>query len=135
VPPQLRSAADLRVLREAFDTTHRQTYGVAAPDEEVAMVTLRLQSVARVQQMPLPELPPAAAGKPTPGGYRQAYFEAADGFVNTPVYQRSDLGRGAVVDGPAIVEQLDSTSIIGPQQRLVVDAVGNLVVQRSSAST
>jgi N-methylhydantoinase A len=135
VPPQLRSAADLRVLREAFDTTHRQTYGVAAPDEEVAMVTLRLQSVARVQQMPLPELPPAAAGKPTPGGYRQAYFEAADGFVNTPVYQRSDLGRGAVVDGPAIVEQLDSTSVIGPQQRLVVDAVGNLVVQRSSAST
>ena len=57
---------------------------------------------------------------------RPVWFDAA--FHATPVYVREHLPAGARFDGPAIVEQLDCTTVIEPGNRVEVDAIGNLIV-------
>ena len=59
-------------------------------------------------------------------GSRRAYLEGK--FYNLPVYDRAKLSRGTQVNGPAIVEQLDSTTLIFPNQRAVVEEFGNLMI-------
>jgi N-methylhydantoinase A len=56
---------------------------------------------------------------------RPVYF-ATSGFVDTPVYARHTLCTGHILTGPAIVEQLDTTTVIYPGQQAMVDAYGNL---------
>jgi len=56
------------------------------------------------------------------------FFEESDGFVDCPVFDRGDLGPGVRLAGPAIVEQMDSTTVVHPAQVLVVDSLRNLVI-------
>ena len=61
-------------------------------------------------------------------GYRQAYFAEKGGYVQTPVYDRYQLGAGLSFEGPAIVEERDSTAVIGPDATVTVDRFANLIV-------
>ena len=65
-------------------------------------------------------------GERTKKGTRHAYFPEADGFVETPVYDRYALPAGVQVHGPAIIEERESTTVIAPGDSLVVDEDGNL---------
>jgi N-methylhydantoinase A len=62
-------------------------------------------------------------------GERAAYFPEAGGFVGTPIYDRYQLAPGMAFVGPAIVEERESTAIIGPGARCQIDAQHNLVVE------
>jgi len=70
-------------------------------------------------------------------GERRVYFGRASGgaqvlgWTATPLYDRAVLGAGAVVSGPAVLEQIDSTTVLGPGQQATVDSYGNLVVTRA----
>jgi N-methylhydantoinase A len=66
------------------------------------------------------------ANAPALAGRRRVWFEG--GWLDTPVYRREGLQPGVRFDGPAIVEQLDSTTVIEPGDRVEVDALGNLVI-------
>ena len=57
------------------------------------------------------------------------WFDEANGFVTTPVYRRERLLAGHVLAGPAIVEQMDSTTVVLPGQAAVVDEHANLVIR------
>ena len=79
-----------------------------------------------------PELPSAPAnGRPNPpdalGATRQVFFR--DGFVATAIYDRALLSPGDRVDGPAVIEQLDSTTLVWPDGSARVDEVGNLLLE------
>jgi N-methylhydantoinase A len=58
--------------------------------------------------------------------HRRVWF--ADGWRATPIYRREHLPRGVEFRGPAIVEQLDATTVIEPGDRVTVDSLGNLVI-------
>ena len=60
---------------------------------------------------------------------RRAYFPELDGYQATPVYDRYNLGPGAELRGPAIVEERESTVVIGPRGVARVDDVLNLIVE------
>jgi N-methylhydantoinase A len=60
---------------------------------------------------------------------RRVFFEEAGDFAESPVYDRRRLGAGHVIAGPAVVEQLDSTTLIHPGQRAEVDDLGFLLIQ------
>lgn len=62
---------------------------------------------------------------------RPAYFPEADGYVQTPVYDRYRLAADMRFDGPAIVAERESTAVIGPGARIGVDARLNLVAEPS----
>jgi N-methylhydantoinase A len=57
------------------------------------------------------------------------YFTERGGYADTPVYDRYGLGAGEVVAGPAVVEELDSTTVVHPGYRATVDRYGNLLIE------
>jgi N-methylhydantoinase A len=61
-------------------------------------------------------------------GQRDVCFDASVGVTQTPIYDRSLLGPGHAIPGPAVIEQVDSTTVVYPQQRAIVDAYMNLVI-------
>ena len=61
-------------------------------------------------------------------GTRQAYFSDLGGFTEVPLYDRSKLAAGSTFEGPAIVEEIDSTAVIGPGTRVEIDQYANLDV-------
>jgi N-methylhydantoinase A len=72
-------------------------------------------------------LNPAATSNPTPKN-RPVFFTETASFVDTPVYQRSDLRPGTVIDGPALVEEYASTTVILPGDRTEVGQFGDLII-------
>jgi len=122
-PPRVPGPTDLRTR---FDAAHEQLYGFASPDDPVEAVNLRL--ALRGVTAPAPAPPsPAPAGAPRAAGQRRVHF-APDGSVDTAVFERTALRPGQLLEGPAIVEQLDTTTVIGPGDRARVDAAGNLLL-------
>ena len=118
---------DLDALLARFHARHRQLYTYALADAPVEIVTLRLAAAGRVRRFTLPSLPRrrmAAARPPR----RRVHFPGA-GWTMCPSVDRERLGVGAVVTGPAIVEQPDTTTVVPPGHRARVDRVGNLVIR------
>jgi len=122
---------DLVALRQAFFREHERVYGYAAADEPVQVVAVRLTALGEPEPIALPRLPTAAQPEPDPArvGERSVYFDEAEGFVTTPIYRRERLLAGHCIAGPAVIEQMDSTTVILPGQDALVDAHGNLLIR------
>lgn len=129
LPPTPLDAAALAALLDAFHAAHDQSYGFASPGEPVQFVTFRLEATSIVPKAALPELP-AAAGQIADAllGTRRTYLPEAGGWVDCPIYDRALLGPGHRCAGPAIVEQMDSTTLVLPGQRGEVDRFGNIIL-------
>jgi N-methylhydantoinase A len=117
-------------LRAAFEGRHRQLYGYAT-GEAVECVNLRV--VASVARDTLVVAPPAAAGPAAPLGHQPAYFRET-GQVALPRHDRGALAVGAAIEGPALVEDAWSTTVVYPGQRCVTHAQGHLVIDTGAAS-
>jgi N-methylhydantoinase A len=87
---------------------------------------------------PRPDFPGASAeggragaisGPPQTKSTRRAYFPEAGDYVQTPVYDRYALAPGARLTGPAIVEERESTTVVGPGAMLTVDAHRTLIAE------
>ena len=68
-----------------------------------------------------------------PRNHRQVCFEPDQGFVQTPLYARTDLPPGSVVQGPAIIEEFGSTVPVHPGFQVRVDDYLNLIVTREDS--
>jgi N-methylhydantoinase A len=119
-------------LLDAFHEAHDQAYGFAASDEPIQFVTLRLEATGAT---PTQEVATIASGG-TAGdalvGQRHAYLPENGGWGDIPLYDRARLTAGVEMFGPAVVEQMDSTTLILPGQRAEVDRFGNLIVIEQS---
>jgi N-methylhydantoinase A len=116
----------LETLSESFHTKHEQTYGHANRTEPVQLVNLRLTALGRLPGLTLTQRADAAA---TRLHSREVWF-AETGFVATPVHWRDGLVPGATISGPAIVEAVDSTSVVPPGWRAAVDDRGYMKLVR-----
>ncbi len=118
--------ADLRPL---FYERYQEIYGYAHRHLDLEITTCRLTASGPRPQITLKEAEErgddATVALKTP---RQVYFAESGGFVETPVYDRYELGVGMTFPGPAIVEEKDSTAVIGPGATVTVDRYANLVV-------
>lgn len=114
--------ARLDDVRRAFEEKHLATYGFTLEDRSVEVVLARVFAVIRRVKPSLPK--PRALGEPRVKVVRKVYFK--DGWVNTPVYWRDDLPVGYKIEGPAIVEEYDSTTVIPPGWVAVVGGHGEL---------
>jgi N-methylhydantoinase A len=112
-------------LAAAFHAAHLKTFGYNyAGRQKVELVNVCVSGFGTIERPRVPELKRAAATPP--GQSRPVYFDGR--FQDTPVYQRAALGAGAKLDGPAIVEEFGSTTVVFPRQHLEVDAHGILVI-------
>ena len=120
--------ADRAAIKSAFDAVHLQRYGTSAPNEPSDLVSLRL-TVAGVMRKPPRDKHAMAGETPPPAalrGQRKVCFSAKDGFVDTALYERDLLQSGNRIAGPALIEEHASTTVVMPDDFIVVDAYGNL---------
>jgi N-methylhydantoinase A len=124
-------SGDRQALRRAFVAEHERVYGYAAEEEPIQIVNVRLTALGEPDPLALPALAPAARPEPVEAraGERPVYFDEAAEFVVTPIYRRERLLAGHRLDGPAIVEQMDSTTVILAGQHALVDRHANLLIE------
>lgn len=125
------SKDDLALMRARFDTVHEQNSGHKAETEPVELVSLRLISLGMVPQAKLS--PGRVSGRRVEEamtGTRRVFFGNEHGMLNTQVYSRDALEPGHRLSGPAIVEQLDTTTVIHPEQEVTVDDYRNLIMSK-----
>ena len=127
VPNGALDAAAVAAVIQGFHDLHLRLYAHNRPDAPVEFVNGRVAAIGLVASTPEHEKK-ANGAVPSVKERRPVYFEEADGFVDTAVYDRETLGPGSAVDGPAIVEQIDTTTVIHPGQRVSVDEFGNLLI-------
>jgi N-methylhydantoinase A len=119
-------ALDAAVSR--FHDIHRATFGFNAGDEEVEVVELRLQAVGTIDRPAPSSLSVAATPESVaPTAYRDVLVNGRDAEA-TPVYLRPSLGPGVVVEGPCIIEQLDSTAFVPRDWVVTCEPTGCLVI-------
>ena len=124
---QRDAAAGKRALKRAFDAAHEERYGRGAPGEQAEIVSIR-STVTGVMQKPKLDKIAQGRAKPPPdslSGQRRVYFEQR-GWQMTPVYQREALLAGNVINGPALIEEHASTTVLQPGDTLRVEQYGNL---------
>ena len=119
--------ASLDAAMAAFHAKHELTYGHANRGEPVQLVNLRLSAIGRLPAMMLAQRGDAAAARTRT---RDVWF-AGTGFTATPVHWRPGLAAGAVVSGPAVVEAVDSTTVVPPGWTARVDDMGFIRLTRS----
>ena len=115
-------------IRQRFFAEHERAYGFHNPADPIEIVNFRLIAVGRLRQ---PTTRPAALRQgdaPKAAMQRPVWF-LPDKAENTPVYDRAALLPGDMVLGPAVIEQLDSTTLLFPGDRATVDPYLNLSVE------
>ena len=126
-----------------FHDAHERLYGYCfrdKPQQQVEWVNLRVTGIGPIRRPALRPLPaildelgtPRNTVHPRSGGSRGVCFDAAKGFVETPTYWRESLPPGAMLTGPAVIEEYGATVPLHPGFTAAVDHLGNLLISRSS---
>jgi N-methylhydantoinase A len=134
LPPD-EGAFELDDVLSAFHQQHDSEYGFSFAGHPVEIVTARATGVGILPTIQAPELA-EQSGEPEPVRERGVYFRAGDELqrYETPFYDRAKLGVGARIEGPCIVLQLDSTTVVPPEWAVEVDASANLRVFRAAGA-
>ena len=116
-------------LTSVYRKEYRRLYSREGPDVPLEAITWRLEVSSPRPRIQLDgeESDPGEARK----GEREIYVPEEEGFLAVPVYDRYLLGTSATFEGPAVVEERESTVVIGPESRAEIDAARNLVVRWS----
>ena len=117
-------------ITQRFFAEHERAYGFHNPADHVEIVNFRLLAVGKLRQ------PVARPSEPRNGSLagstsRNVWF-SAERSDDTPVYDRATLSPGSTIQGPAVIEQLDATTLLFPGDRAVVDPYLNLAVEISA---
>lgn len=112
-------------IEAAFHDAHERNYGFCSANEPIQLVNLSVKALGELQRPRLPVLPKAPPPEPT--CCRNTLFSAGDRRL-TPVYDRTGLVDGQVIAGPAIIEQMDATVLVHPDNECVVDRWGNVTI-------
>jgi len=118
-------AEELHGLAARFHAEHERRYGYRMEDEVVELVNLRVVATVSRAKPDLHQAPPRRDAVPT---RRRAGIDG--GWREIDVWERSDLGTGSTFRGPAVVEFTDSTLLVRPGWRAIVDEVGTLNLVR-----
>lgn len=118
--------SEAQAQREAFDQAHEARYGFSDPDARMEIVVARVVAL-QGGMTTLPKQPVTGSTRPEPVERRNVYI-GGDWF-DVPVFQRADIAPGAQLNGPLIVEQLDSTVFVRPLQTCRNDEYGFLHIE------
>jgi N-methylhydantoinase A len=127
------SAEDHAPVAEHFHQLHGLLYGHSAPEEALELVSVRV-TVHRGIEKNRSIIAGASAwfegcGSATPYAHRRVYMGEWQGFVTTPVYRRAELGPGTKFNGPAIIEEPASTTVVLPNDQVEIVPSGELVIR------
>jgi N-methylhydantoinase A len=119
----------IQVLEKMFHGQHQSLFGHSSPDASVEFFTLSVSAIGPTDKGKMFEIEKGTANadqakKPT----RKVYFEEFDGYEDCSTFDRSRLMANNIIRGPAIIEQMDTTIVIPPNQIAKVDHFGNIII-------
>ncbi|MBM7245120.1 hydantoinase/oxoprolinase family protein [Rhodococcus fascians] len=123
--------ASIDQAAEAFHEAHRELYGYDFRGDQsqfVEWVNLRVSGIGPIKRPVLSEIAAGTGAESARTGTRQAYF---DGWLETAIYSRADLGAGDTITGPAVIEEFSSTVPIDPGFSARIDTFGNVRITRT----
>ncbi len=115
-------------IESRFHAAHRKTYGHEDKRAKTELVTFRVTAIGVRDSALIPREKESAPPTPAAEGERQVCFSMEAGYVSCPVFRREVFLPGHRLSGPAIVEQLDTTTLIDPCGEVYVDAYRNLII-------
>jgi len=135
----LADDAELSVegLAERFHAEHQRSFGYRCPDEPIAVVNLRLKTLAPSHSIGFAEVAAAfrrAERKPSAERRRSAYFGPKHGAQETRIVARADLLDGAI-EGPLVVEEFDTTVVVPPGWSAALDDFASIVLEPAAGAT
>ena len=131
VPDGEVNAEWVKALADRFHSAHQQAYGFRVDDEPVELVNLRSTAIGEIDRPGMKHLASESqALRDALKSTRPVYFSPDAGFIETPVYARTKLTPNSDFEGPAIIEEKDSTTVVLPDWSVQVDEFGNVLVAR-----
>jgi N-methylhydantoinase A len=128
VPLDTIDEAGLEDFLVRFGQAHKIAYGYDNPNQPVFIVSCRLRAIGRVPKTMAPSYEGGASIAAAKIGERSVYYGPEEGWRTTPVYRRSALPIADWISGPAIIDEMSSTTVILGGQTAVVDAFGNITI-------
>jgi N-methylhydantoinase A len=126
VPVRLADGAIQRdAFIRAFEEAHRREYGYDIAGRAIEVVNCRLKAIGLIDR-PTPRFI-ATVAVAQPKSTRRVHFDA--GWIETPIYHRSDLPVSAHIAGPAVIDEMSATTLLPPGCQLTVDPAGNLLME------
>jgi N-methylhydantoinase A len=123
--------ADIKEIVDLFHELHHRIYAYGSVDEMVEFINLRVAAVGKVPEVSLAHTGGSGGdAEVARKGTRPVHFPT-EGFIDTTIYERALLRPGHVVRGPAMIEEIASTTVITPGAEGTVDEYGNIVIPLS----
>ena len=113
---------------EAFESKYLEVYGRLLENIPVRLVTTKLAAIGRREKLAMDIFAPRGTEQGEPIEIRDVWFEGKT--YATKIYKRSALPIGSIIDGPAILEQDDTTIVVEPDLKGSVDRWGNFIIER-----
>ncbi|WP_282605691.1 hydantoinase/oxoprolinase family protein [Pelagibius sp. Alg239-R121] len=117
---------DIAKLREDFFAVHERTYGHVDREAPVEIVNLRLRVVASLGRKAAGNTQPAGSGEAQ--STQEVWFSEGSP-IDTPIYARENLPQGTILQGPAIITQLDATTVVPPWADIKIDSALNMIME------
>jgi len=127
-PPSSR--ADLDVLVDSYREQYESEFGYQLPEDVAAVeiVNARVAAIGLTDDLELVVREGGGDAASAQVATRRVYFDEVGDFADTPIYDRALLGDGAEIEGPAVVEQTDTTLLVPPGASATVDQYLNIVI-------
>jgi len=122
--------ADIERLWQEFHNTHEARFGFATKGEIIEIVNFGVTAISDSAAPELPTLQPSDR-PPAPIGRRRVGY--VQGLFDSPVFDRATLRAGDVLDGPLLVEESASVTVVCPGQRVTVDGYGHLLIDTTQS--
>jgi N-methylhydantoinase A len=122
--------SDIDAVLRRFHEDHQRTYSYSRPDQPVEIYGLRVAGIGTVPDISQTQYEEDATvdGSTALIGSRPVYFEHAGGYVDASIYAHNQMPAGFELEGPAIIEQMDSTIVVPPSWSATTDAAGNVIL-------
>jgi N-methylhydantoinase A len=124
----ISASADMPAIRQSFETTYEQRYGFVEKGSPIEFVALVLTAMVRMER-PVPAKLAPRVEKAGAARKRSVFFPEAGARIETPVLRRSELPVGHSAQGPAVIEEYGSTTVIGPGDRFEIGELGEIRIR------
>ncbi|MBI5445264.1 MAG: hydantoinase/oxoprolinase family protein [Deltaproteobacteria bacterium] len=123
---------ELEAIVSSFHALHHAVYSYSEPRETVEFVNLRVKAVGRNPRLTLPREPHAPAAPSQALKEKRPVCLTGQGFLEIPIYERDRIGCGTAVEGPCLIEEQISTTLIPAGWTGEVDAYRNIIIVPSN---
>jgi N-methylhydantoinase A len=119
---------DMEQFVQEFHTQHQAIYTYSVPNEPIELVNIRVKAVGVVDKPNLNAMGSEFARDRPRTSVRNVWFSLPAGYRATKIYRRDDLGEGHSIEGPAIIQELSSATVVPPDSTANFDAIGNILL-------